>query len=188
MTLGDGSEIDGHRSGSPKTGEPEFLAVGRLRKPHGVRGEMSMEVHTDFPERFNVGKVMFVGQDRQPFTIRSVRKHNQLLLIAFEGVEDREEAGVLRNRWVFVRTQDRPELPEGEYYHHQILGLAVQTTQGRDLGNVVEILMTGANDVLIVKDVTQREVLLPVTDEVITQVDLTEGVVIVRLLPGLLPE
>ncbi len=83
-------------TGSP-WGEPLFLAVGKLRRPHGVRGEILLEVLTDFPERFQAGAVVYVGPRRVPLTIRSVRPHRGMLLVAFEGYENRDTVGMLRN-------------------------------------------------------------------------------------------
>lgn len=147
-----------------------------------------MSVYTDFPERIRPGVILFVGETYRQMKVASVRAHNQFLLIRFEGIETPEEAGLLRNTWVFVRTEDRPPLPEGEYYFHQLIGLNVRTCEGRELGRVDEIIETGANDVLVVHDETGAEVLLPFIPSVIQNVDLDAQVIEVSLLPGLLDE
>jgi len=172
-------------AGSPSKGEPLFLVVGKLRRPHGLRGEVRMEVITDFPERLLPGIVVYLGDDLQPIRIHSRRQHNKLLLIAFEGITNPEAAGALRNQLIYVRADDRPPLPEGEFYQHQLLGLNVVSHQGEQLGKLVEILETGANDVYIVRPEVGPDLLLPATDEVIIDVNLETGWMTVRLLPGL---
>jgi len=174
-------------AGSLNPGEPAFLAVGKLRRPHGVHGEILMEVWTDFPERLRPGSVLYVGPDRLPLQIRTCRWHGKHLLVSFEGYTDRDTVGVLRNLWVLVPTADRQPLPEGEYYHHELIGLRVLTDEGRDLGVLIAILETGANDVYVVETQEGLEVLLPAIDDVILSVDLERKEMRVHLLPGLLP-
>lgn len=175
-------------AGSPLTGEPVFLAVGRLRRPHGLRGDLVMEVLTDFPERLKSGVTVYVGEAYQPLRIRRCRRHPPVLLLAFDGYSDNEQVGELRNRMVFVRADDCPPLPEGEYYHHQILGMQVITDEGRELGAVVQILETGANDVYIIRPEAGPEILLPAIDDVILEINLALQQMRVHLLPGLLPD
>ncbi len=173
-------------TGSPQAGEPDYLAVGFLRRPHGLRGELLMTVYTDFPERLQPGVQVYVGEAHTAMQLDSVRGHNRGLLVRFAGLNTPEEAGRLRNTWVFVRADDRPPLPEGEYYFHQLLGLQVHTRAGRHLGVVQEILETGANDVLIVRDETGNETLIPFIASVVLQVDLEDGCIEIDPLPGLL--
>jgi 16S rRNA processing protein RimM len=175
-------------AGSPTTGEPVFLAVGKLRRPHGVHGEISMEVLTDFPERLHPGMTLYVGSKYQPLRLHSLRWHNFALLVAFDCIETPEQVGEWRNHLAYVTTADRPPLPEGEYYHHQLIGLKVVSEQGETLGRVTEILATGATDVYVVRPEMGREILIPAVDEFILAVDLERSELRVHLMPGLLPE
>lgn len=190
-------------AGSPRMGtsaeisEPAFLVVGKLRRPHGLHGEILMDVITDFPERLRRGVKVYVGEEKRPMYIRSRRMHRTALLIALEGHNTPEEAGELRNQLVFVSASDRPPLPEGEYYHHQLLGLRVITDEGQELGGLHEILSTGANDIYVVRPqpgaggISTRptaDILLPAIEPVILQVDLERGEMLVHMLPGLLPD
>lgn len=186
MIPADPSSDSERLAGSSSRGEPAFLAVGRLRKPHGLRGELQMEVMTDFPERLKRGVTVLVGKDYSPMTFKSVRPQNQLLLVAFEGFDTPEAVGDLRNQLVFVPAAGLPELEEGEYYHHQLLGLRVVTDDDRFLGTISEILETGAADVYVVAPESGPEILFPGTDEVILDINLDEGVMRIHLLPGLL--
>jgi 16S rRNA processing protein RimM len=174
--------------GSPSSGEPVFLAVGKLHRAHGVQGEIIMEVLTDFPERLKTGDTLFVGTDHQPVRLKSRRWHNQNLLVSFEGYLNPEAVSAFINQLVQVRADDRPPLPEGEYYHHQLLGLQVVDENGTHLGRLKQILETGANDVYIVQPEQGKEILLPAIDSVLQTIDLAHGQIIVHLLPGLLPE
>jgi 16S rRNA processing protein RimM len=172
-------------AGLPSFGEPVFLVVGKLRRPHGVKGEMLMEVLTDFPERLQPGSVLFVGDEHLPLSIRSRRTHHYGLLISFEGYDNPEDVGVFRNHYVYVSAVDRPPLPDGEYYHHQLLGLSVVSDTGEVLGQLTEILVTGANDVYLIKSESSPDLLLPAIDSVILEIDLDEEKMLVHLLPGL---
>ncbi len=180
------SQVD--TAGSPGSGEPAFLAVGKLRRAHGVRGEILMEVFTDFPERLASGVTLYLGVDAKPMRLVKRRQHREGLLVTFEGYTTPEQVGQLSNQEVYVRTDDRPPLAEGEYYHHQLLGLRVSTPGGEPLGRVVEILETGASDVLVVRPGTGSDVLIPVADAFIQRIDLATGEIIVQLIPGMRPE
>jgi len=172
--------------GSP-VGEPEYLIVGFLRRPHGVHGELLMDIHTDFPERLRAGTKVYAGEDRKPLAIASTRPHGQSgLLISFRGISTPEQAGQLRNTWLHVPAKDRPSLSDGKLYQHQILGLRVVSDDGTDLGSLTEILATGANDVYVVKDEAGKEVLLPAIPDVILGYDLEKGEIKVHLLEGLI--
>lgn len=188
MTLPAGSDRPEQPTGSPSTGGPVFLVIGKLRRPHGVRGEIVMDLVTDFPERIQPGLFVYVGDERRRLRIRKRRGYEHGLLVSLDGYNDPEAVGELRNALVYVRTDEIPELPEGEYYHHQLLGLRAVTEGGDVLGTISEILTTGANDVCVVKSQGGPEILLPMIDQVFLAIDLQAGEVRVRLLPGLAPE
>lgn len=185
---GESLSLPFENSGSPNSGEPVFLAVGILGRTHGLHGDLTMRVMTDFPERLEKGRIVYVGPDYQAVKIRSVRWHQKKLLISFEGVDEVEQAALYRNRTVFVSTEDLPSLPDGEFYHHQIIGLDVFVESGERLGEVVEIIETGANDVYVVRPEKGKDILLPATDEVVLDVNLSSKKLKIHLLPGLLPD
>jgi len=176
-------------SGSPSTGEPEYLLVGSLRRPHGVRGEMVMEVLTDFPERLKPETKVFVGPSRNPVVIEGARIHGEGLLIKFEGVGTPEEAGRYRNQAVYVTAADRPPLPDGQFYEHQVIGFSVVEDESNELiGTLSGIMRTGANDVYVVARPDGSEVLLPVIASVVLKLDSGTRTVRVHLLPGLIDD
>lgn len=188
MTPEIGSGKSEQIAGSPTSGEPKFLVVGKLRKPHGLHGELTMEVITDFPERLEPGGEVFLGESLHPLHIRSKRWHNQLLLIAFDEYHNPESAGECRNQLVYIVSETIPELPCGEYYHHQLIGLKVFSNDGIYLGKLVKVLETGANDVFIIHPTQGPEILLPVIESVINEIDLEKAEMRVHILPGILPE
>jgi len=147
-----------------------------------------MDVLTDFPERLQPGMTLYVGPDHQPMQLLSHRWHIPALLVTFEGLNTPEQAGKYRNQLAYVTAADRPPLPEGEYYHHQVIGLKVIDEQGVVLGTIAEILDTGANDVYVVRAEIGPEILIPAVDEFVLAVDLDRRELRVRLAPGLLPE
>jgi len=175
-------------TGSPIEGEPAFLVVGKLRRPHGIRGEILMAVMTDFPERIQPGLTLFLGEEHQPVEVASLRKHNKGLLLLFEGIDTREDVELFRNRNVFVPTKDRPPLPEGEYYLHELIGLQVVTDEGETLGVLSEMIETGATNVYVVRREGKSDALLPATEEVILEIDVSQKTMRVHILEGLLPD
>ncbi len=174
--------------GSPTAGEPVYLAVGLLRRPHGVRGDILFSITTDFPERLRPGTVVYIGDDKQVLKITRRRPHNDGIIFGFEGVSTPERAAKYTGKMVFVPAEGRPPLPEGEYYHHQIIGLEVFDETDQRLGLVSEILETGANDVYVVKNSAGREILLPALEKVVLKIDLERQMMKVHLLPGLVEE
>jgi 16S rRNA processing protein RimM len=140
-----------------------------------------MELMTGFPERLRAGKIVLVGDGHEELHLASVREHNEGKIVRFSGIDSPEDVGRLRNLLVFVKTSELPELPEGEYYHHQLLGMSVVDEAGKTLGKLTDILETGANDVYVVKTSEGQELLLPAVDEVILAVDLDRSEMRVRL-------
>ena len=171
-------------SGSPD-GEPVYLTVGFLRRPHGLQGEIIMDLHTDFPERMKRGRKLFVGEEHRPMTLTSVRPHASGLLVKFKGVETPEDAGTFRNQWVYVQSKDVPPLPDGQIYQHELLGFKVVEENDNELGELVEIIETGANEVYVVRDDSGKEILLPAIPSVILDLDIARRLMKVHLLEGL---
>ncbi|HUF39014.1 MAG TPA: ribosome maturation factor RimM [Anaerolineales bacterium] len=166
-------------------GPDDFIVVGRIGRPHGVKGEVRLKILTDFPERLVAGKQVYLGENKAPVTILGLRGAGDSLILSLAGVSDRIEAGLLRSTFVYVHLSEVPDLPEGEFYSHDLIGLEVITELGETLGRISEILYTGANDVLVVVGEGGIERLLPAIDDVILSIDLEASRVLVRLLPGL---
>jgi 16S rRNA processing protein RimM len=168
------------KTGSPILGEPEYLLIGKLQRSHGVTGEIVFGVQTDFPERVTAGKTVYLGNNRKPMKITGMRPFHNNLLLMFEGIKNREEAALLTNLEVFVPTKDLPELGDGQYYHHQLIGLSAVLEDGKSIGKIREIIVTGANDVYVVEDPDGNETLLPAVDSVILDIDIKSKTVKVK--------
>lgn len=178
----------GEQGGAP---EPRFLAVGRILGAHGIHGEVKAEILTDDPQRFGLLKRVFVGLEGQvpvPWLLVGYRLHKGRALLKLQGCDDRTTAAALRGYLVQVPREDAIPLEDGEYFEHQILGLAVWTASGECLGQVVDIIYTGANEVYMVRssEAKRREVLIPAIADVVLEVDLETGRLVVELPEGLL--
>jgi 16S rRNA processing protein RimM len=172
---------------TPSDREPRFLIIGRVAKPWSYRGELKIEILTDFPERFASLQTVYLGDDAKPFSVERARLHGNAALLKLKGVDSTEAGNRLRDLLVRIPTSDAVPLPRGQYYLYQLVGLAVRTVQGETLGRVVDILDTaGANDVYVVQD-GKREILIPAIEPVVKQVDLDRGEIVVELLEGLIP-
>lgn len=162
------------------------MQVGRILGPHALRGLLRVLPLTDVPDRHQTLKRVLVrtALGEKTFDITSVTVAQRgLWLVRLEGIEDRTAAEGLKGAGMFIREKELPPLPEGRYYVHQIVGLRVVTVDGRELGPVTEVLPTGANDVYVT-----AAGLLPATDEIIKQVDLQAGTMLVAPLPGMIDE
>lgn len=162
----------------------EFLAIGRVLRPHGVRGELLLASMTDFPEHLARQKVVYLGEPPQPHPLAGVRVHRHQLILRLADCGDVDAADAYRDQLVQIEAETAAPLPPGLYYHHQLIGLAVYTEEGEHLGELVEILETGANDVYVVRG-TKGELLLPVIADVIRAVDLLAHRLTVHLIDGL---
>ncbi len=167
--------------------EPRFVAVGQIVKPHGVRGEVAVEILTDFPGRFALLETVYLNEDSpRPVTLESVRFHKGRALLKFDGYPDRTAVETLRDEMVLVPIDEAMPLEPDQYYQDDLIGLEVWTTDEEYLGDVVEILETGANDVFIVDGGDHGEVLLPAIEQVVKWIDLDENRMVVELMEGLI--
>lgn len=144
-----------------------------------------MEPHTDDPGRFSKLAFVHIGDpSAKPTAVRSARPHQDVVLMTFEGVDDRNAAEALRDQWLYVPIADAVPLEEGEYYLFQLVGLAVYDENENNLGQLTEVIETGANNVFVVRG-QYGEILLPDIPEVIHAIDFDKGMITVHLLPGL---
>lgn len=157
-----------------------FVAVGRIGRPHGIRGEVTIEVLTDDPgARFAVGSVLDTDPtDAGPLTVAGVRYSGHIPLVAFEGVTDRNGAEALRGTILQVDTSELPPLGDAdEYYDHQLIGLQAIGADGTTLGAVTGILHAPASPVLTVRRPDGTDELVPFVAAIVTAVDLAAGAV-----------
>ena len=163
---------------------PTHLAIGRVLKPHGLAGEVQVQILTDFPDRFDTLKTVYVGERYTPAILESQRRHGRRMLLKFEGYDDLEEAEKLRGEMIYVPVDEAVPLEEDEYYVHEIVGLQAWTTEGEYLGRIEEVIHTGSNDVYVVRD-SVRETLIPALSDVVLKIDTEQGRIEVQLMKGL---
>lgn len=173
----------GSESGVP---EPEFLVVGHIVRPHGIRGEVAMKAITQYPERLLERDILYLGPDYVPYHVEEIRHHSKGMLIRFAKITNRNQAEVLRDLLVYVHIRDAVPLEDGEFYIYQLQGIQVLTSDNSLLGHLTDILETGANDVYIITSPEGKEILIPAIPEVILSIDIEHRVMRVNLLEGLL--
>jgi 16S rRNA processing protein RimM len=164
--------------------EEPTVAVGRIVKAHGVHGEVALENRSDNPDRWLPGSVVLDGSGRL-LTVRAARPHQSRLLVTFEEVSDRTAAEALVGATLVVPESWLPDLDDGQWWAFEAQGLEVRTEDGRELGRVQEVLAYPAHDLWRIVAPDGAEVLLPVVDDLLVDVDVDRGVAVVRALPGL---
>lgn len=178
--------VGGASAGEPgrRSRRPAHLVIGRILGPHGLGGEVKVEILTDFPERYSLLETVLVGEQCAPVVLEGHRMHGARVLLKLAGCENREDADELRGQLIRVPIDEAMPLEENEYYLHEIVGLEVWAVEGEYLGCVEEVIETGGNDVYVVRDGDQ-EILIPALSDVVLNVDLDEGRMEVRLMKGL---
>lgn len=179
-----------------RSGDGDTIVVGRIGKPHGIKGEVSVEPRTDEPDRrFAVGARLKTENKRPEghqspshLTVAGTRWHSGRLLVRFEEIPDRNAAEESRGTLLLIPLDpdERPEDPE-EFYDHQLVGLAVVTTDGRTVGTLKEIVHGSAQDLLVIA-ADGPDVLVPFVSELVPEVDVTGGRIVVADRPGLLAD
>ena len=170
------------------TDEPEppdgSVVVGRVIRAHGLDGSLRIQPYSDNPNRFRPGSLLILaGTSRTVDSYRPLPDGYAILQL-----DDLNNAVAVRKfigEWLYAATTPESELPPGEYYHYQLVGLTVITEEGETLGQVEEVLVTGSNDVYVVKSASGGELLLPAISQVIKDIDLASGRMLVHLLDGL---
>ena len=168
----------------------DWLVVGRVIKPHGVHGDLVAEIITDFPERLTDGTTFGAGDEDQPRTfhdVHRIRYHKGRWLLSVRDLRGRDEAEQWRGRYLYLPEQSLDELPEGFYYEHHLVGLQCRSPSGAPLGEIRGIDRGPGQRRLVVRR-GKREFLVPYVPEIVEEVDLDDGVVIVNAPPGLLDD
>lgn len=161
----------------------EPIAVGEVLGPHGVSGAVRARVLSDIAHRFDPGQEIHILGIPYRIEKSSPSRSNQVIL-QLHGLVTFDSARALVGQLITVPPEAVPQLPEGEYFHFQLVGLKVLTEEGEDLGRVREILETGSNDVYVVNG-PAGEVLIPALVDVIVNIELEQGVMVVSLPDGL---
>lgn len=166
----------------------EYLTVGKVKAPFGLKGEVEITVLTDWPSRFLSGLELHLSPPLKELSTLVVEKtsvRNNRLFLKFKQINNRTSAERIKGCWLKVTADNAVSLPKDNYWHHQILGLNVLTDKGLSLGRVEEIIRTGSNDVYVVRD-NKNETLIPAIKKVVRKIDLKQKKMIIQPVPGLL--
>lgn len=167
----------------------DLALLGNIVSVRGLRGELKVFPHTDSPDFFSDIESVIVRDTSGGMVrmrIADARSDRGMTLIRFEGVNSRDKAEKLRGSEILLPAAEMPQLPDGRYYRFQIEGLAVRTNDGRHLGVIEEIMETGGNDVYVVRPERGQEILVPAIPDVIVNVDLEKGEMVIKPLEGMI--
>jgi 16S rRNA processing protein RimM len=171
----------------------KWFNVGKIVNTHGIKGEIRVISRTDFAdERYKPGNKLYIFSDdhskQSPIevTIATHRQHKNFDLLTFEGYYNVNDVEKYKNCLLKVPESFLGELEEDEYYFHEIIGCVVETTEGEEIGKIVEILTPGANDVWVIKGKGGKEILIPFIQEVVKNVDIAAKKIIIDPMEGLL--
>ena len=158
------------------------LTIGTILAPHGVRGEFKVRLQTDDPAHLLTIKRLYLGDEKMPRTVLGVRLHDGNALIRLQGISTPETVERFRGTPLRIRGTDARPLAENEYFLYQIIGLDVFDESGNRLGQVTDLMETGANHVLVVTPVDGPDILLPSHADVVVAMDPAAGRIVVRPL------
>lgn len=162
--------------------QPDRLAIGVIVAPHGTRGEIRMQLWTQFPEHLNEITAVYLGEEQKPRHLRRVNLAKGAATLSLQGIANREAAETLRGKVVRIDREQAAPLEDGEFYQFELLGLQVETEDGKPVGTLVEIIETGANDVYVVRDEDGKDTLFPALKDVVPVINLETRTMIVRPL------
>lgn len=173
----------------PEQSKTAWATIGKVVALFGVQGELKVLSLTDIPDRFAQLEAVYVAPMHVRRPIKSVRPYKgDMVILKLEGIDDATAAEALRNANLEIPLDELAELPPDVYYQHDILGLLVRTLAGQEVGRIVDIMLTGGNDVYVVKAPGGTQILLPAVKEVIKQIDLRRHVMYIDPIKGLLDE
>ncbi|MDQ0914205.1 ribosome maturation factor RimM [Paenibacillus sp. V4I5] len=167
----------------------KLVTVGRIVNSHGIRGELKVVPETDFPERFDKGNALIIvdSQNKQtPVTVQTSRLHKNMFILQFDQFSNINDVEKFKGSLLKIEAKEQQPLEEGEYYYHEIIGCKVVTEEGQEFGLVSEVLTPGANDVWVVSLPKGKQLLLPVIDDVILDVDIANKTIRIHLMEGLM--
>ena len=166
----------------------DYFELGQIVNTFGIKGMVKIKPFTENVEQFEELEKIYIKNKngKKEYQIEEVKYHKGMVLIKFKGIENPEDADLLRGSYVLIDRKDAKPLEEGTYYIVDLLGLEVYTDEGILLGNVDDIFNTGSNDVYVIKDGLGKQVLLPGIPDVIKNVDIENKRITVHIIPGLM--
>ena len=165
-----------------------YLRVGVISSTHGIRGEVKVFPTTDDMNRFKLLKevILDTGREYIPLEVENVKFFKNMAIVKFKGIDNINDIEKYKGKDLLVTRENAVPLEEGEYYIYDVLGSKVVTDDGNEIGELKEILATGANDVYVVKTANGKEVLIPSIKQCILDINIEEKIVTVHLLDGMM--
>lgn len=167
----------------------DLLQVGVITSTHGIKGEVKVFPTTDDPTRYSYLKdvILDTGKEKIDLKVSGVKYFKQFVIVKFKGINDINDIEKYKGATLWVTRENAVPLEENEYFIADLIGLKVVTDEGEEFGELNDVMQTGANDVYVVETYKDgKEVLLPVIDECVLDVDLEKGIVTVHIMEGLL--
>ena len=168
----------------------ELLQVGIITSTHGVRGEVKVYPTTDDVKRFKKLKdiILDTGKEKLPLEIEGVKFFKQMVILKFKGLDNMNDVEKFRQKSLYVTRANAVRLRKDEYFIADLIGIKVFDEENKELGVLEDVMVTGANDVYVIKLNDGRELLLPAIKQCILEVDVPEGRMKVHVLEGLLED
>ena len=166
----------------------DFVIIGRVIKPHGIHGAISVFPMTDDPERFSLLKSVFVGDGeskRFSFDVENIVIRNRDVIVKLHGVNTRDQAESLRGSFFEIRRKECMPLEDDAHYIFELVGMEVKTVDNQSIGTIVDVIDYPANDVYVVES-EKGEILIPVIHDVVKSIDKSQGIVTIAPIEGLL--
>ncbi len=165
----------------------QFFRVGVITSTHGVRGEVKVYPTTDDPQRFKKLKKVILddGKQRTDMEIASVKFFKNMVILKFKGLDNINDVEKYRQADLLVTRENAVKLEEGEYFIADLIGLHGISDEGEDLGELTDVLQTGANNVYVFSKANTPDLLVPKIPDCVKEVKLEEGTILIHLLPGL---
>jgi len=168
--------------------DDDWYLIGIITAPFGLRGEVRVEVITEFPQRFKRMRTVYLGPEHRPVVVEGAKQRTGAgIALKLAGYETAEATEPLRGTHLYVPQRDTVPLAAGRYYVDQIVGLQARTVGGAHIGSVREVLATGSNDVYIIDAGSHGEILVPAIRSVVTEINIAAGYLVITPMPGLLP-
>lgn len=167
----------------------DYVVIGQILKPRGTRGKVDVLSLSDFPERFKPGLRVFLVPPlpgKRELVVSEASSQPKGLVLAFKGLDTRNDVEPLRERYIAVPRNEVAELPAGSYWVDEIVGLEVVSVDGRRIGRVKEVLRGSGQDVYVVEGGRGKQHLIPAVREIVKEIDVAGGKIIIKPIPGLL--
>ena len=162
----------------------EKIMIGKIVNVVGLKGEVKVYTYSDSDEIYRTTEAVYVGDDL--VGIENVRLQKNMVILKLAGISDRDGAEAVRGKELFITESDLPELPEGQYYIRDLIGMTVKKENGEILGKVSDVLQNTAQDIFEVENADGRKILIPKVDQFVLEIDKAAGEIRVRLIEGML--